>query len=509
MGTAGSGLLRLDKETEETTYFRPDRDQPLTSVSGRVMYDIHQEPDGLIWISTLGGGLEVFDPKIEQVIRKYKNDPDDPDSLSSDTVYQFYRAPTGEYWVATDVGLDRFHPETGTFSHLSKRDGTLPIVGVMNVIADRWGSLWLGGHEGLVRVDPSKNIHRYYGMDRGVFKNVGVVFRPLQTRDGELWFYDRGITRFRPESIQEEPNLAPVFLPASAETESPWTLDTPRSRSPKSTSIGEKILLSSRSQPSTIATRRPVVIDIDSKASTLTGTKPAVRGTADMSALRAGTYTLEAMAANEDDVWSQHVASVRVVVEQPPWQTWWFRTFAVAAILALAFGWYRRRVRNIELLKQQLQIQVEEKTREIRETQEQLVRSEKLAAVGRLTAGIAHEINTPIGTIKSNTDIVTRCVATMEETWGKVKTPEDSEDYRRFVDILNETNRLSSFSGDRIAHIVDSLKTFSRLDGAEFGRVDIHKGLDSAHTLIRHEFRDGIAVLPDPSRVRSCRATHR
>ncbi len=49
-------------------------------------------------------------------------------------------------------------------------------------------------------------------MNRGVLKNVGVVFSPLETRDGELWFYDRGITRFRPESIREELNVAPVFL---------------------------------------------------------------------------------------------------------------------------------------------------------------------------------------------------------------------------------------------------------------------------------------------------------
>ena len=203
------------------------------------------------------------------------------------------------------------------------------------------------------------------------------------------------------------------------------------------------------------------------------------------------------MAANEDDVWSQHVAAVRVVLEQLPWQTWWFRTVAVATILALAVGWYRRRVRNFELQKEQLEIQVEEKTREIQETQDQLVRSEKLAVLGRRIVGIAHEINTPISTIESNTDTATRCVAKMEEILGTVKTSGDSEDCRTFVDILNETNRLSSFVGDRIANVVDSLKTFIRLDGAQFGKVDIHKGLDSAHILIWHEFRDGIAVVKE------------
>lgn len=85
----------------------------------------------------------------------------------------------------------------------------------------------------------------------------------------------------------------------------------------------------------------------------------------------------------------------------------------------------------------------------------------------------------------------------MEEILGTVKTPGDSEDCRTFVDILNETNRLSSFVGDRIANVVDSLKTFIRLDGVQFGKVDIHKGLDSAHILFWREFREGIAVVKE------------
>ena len=120
------------------------------------------------------------------------------------------------------------------------------------------------------------------------------------------------------------------------------------------------------------------------------------------------------------------------------------------------------------------------------------MQSEKLAALGRLTAGIAHEINTPIGTIKSNTDIATKCVAKLEESWGKSR-----EEHQRFFEILKENNRVSSFTSDRIANIVNGLKTFTRLDEAEFAKVDIHEGLDSAYTLIRHEIRDGIEVAKE------------
>ena len=347
MGTAGSGLLRLDKETGETTYLRPDPEQPETSLSARVMYDIHQESDGLIWISTLGGGLDVFDPKTGQVIRKYKTDPKEPTSLSSDTVYQFYRAPSGEYWVATDVGLDRFNPETETFTHLSQRDGTLPIVGVMSVIADRWGSLWLGGHEGLIRIDPSKNIHRYYGMNREVLKNVGVVFRPLQTRDGELWFYDRGLTRFRPEAIREEPNLAPVFFTGFTRDgelidlgSAPERVTTIPLGWRENSFEFEVAALDYRNPVASRYRYRLKGVDSDwyEAGSERRGRYVGLPG---------GDYTLEAMAANEDGVWSQDVASVRVVVGQPPWQTWWaWLLYATIGLATIAF-FFRYRTRAL------------------------------------------------------------------------------------------------------------------------------------------------------------------
>ena len=205
--------------------------------------------------------------------------------------------------------------------HLSKRDGTLPIVGVMSVIADRWGSLWLGGHEGLVRIDPSKNIRRYYGMNRGVLKNVGVVFSPLETRGGELWFYDRGITRFRPESIREELNVAPVFLTEfTRDGESLELGPAPEQVTEihldwRENSFEFEVAALDYRNPA--ATRyRYRLKGVDSDWYEAGGER---RGR--YVGLPGGDYTLEAMAANEDGVWSQHVASVRVVVDPPPWQT--------------------------------------------------------------------------------------------------------------------------------------------------------------------------------------------
>ncbi|MCZ6681422.1 MAG: triple tyrosine motif-containing protein, partial [Candidatus Poribacteria bacterium] len=86
--------------------------------------------------------------------------------------------------------------------------------------------------------------------------------------------------------------------------------------------------------------------------------------------LQGGTYALQVMATNKDGQWSDHIAELRVVVDRPPWQTWWFRIIVVVSVLALAFGWYRRRIRNIETQRKNLEIQVAEKTKELRQRNE-------------------------------------------------------------------------------------------------------------------------------------------
>ncbi|MCB0294268.1 MAG: response regulator, partial [Calditrichaeota bacterium] len=64
--------------------------------------------------------------------------------------------------------------------------------------------------------------------------------------------------------------------------------------------------------------------------------------------------------------------------------------------------------------KQEENVELEETLRELRETQQQLVLQEKMASLGNLVAGIAHEINNPIGVINSASDVVKRCIEKIE-----------------------------------------------------------------------------------------------
>lgn len=130
---------------------------------------------------------------------------------------------------------------------------------------------------------------------------------------------------------------------------------------------------------------------------------------------------------------------------------------------------------------------------QLQETQEKLLMQEKMAALGDLVAGVAHEINSPIGVITSATDVSNRCLERIEQ---ELQEPKGMRVERSFQ-LLKDNLRIAQEASDRIAKLVRSLKSFARLDEAEHQRVDIHEGVDSSLTLIESEWRGRITIEKD------------
>lgn len=151
--------------------------------------------------------------------------------------------------------------------------------------------------------------------------------------------------------------------------------------------------------------------------------------------------------------------------------------------------------------------------RDLQNTQGQLVQSEKMASLGQLVAGVAHELNNPISFIYANMKELENYTQAISELISLIKrSPETAgedipvEEFQKirdrydfdFIqhDILGLI-RENIEGSQRVKEVVQNLRNFSRLDEAALKKVDIHEGLDSTLLLLNHELKNRIEVHKD------------
>jgi len=143
--------------------------------------------------------------------------------------------------------------------------------------------------------------------------------------------------------------------------------------------------------------------------------------------------------------------------------------------------------------------EIEKANLHLKETQAQLAQADKMASLGMLVAGIAHEINTPMGAINSMHDTVVRAIDKLKNT---IHAQFDEERFRQTslaatLKIIDDANRTIKSGTERVTNIVKRLRSFARLDEAELKTVDIHEGLEDTLTLIHHDIKHDITVKRD------------
>jgi signal transduction histidine kinase len=155
---------------------------------------------------------------------------------------------------------------------------------------------------------------------------------------------------------------------------------------------------------------------------------------------------------------------------------------------------------------------------DLKETETQLVESEKMASLGQLTAGIAHEINNPINFVTSNVsplrrdvDILLEMVNEIQEVSLKdvsldqkrieIESIKEEKDFDYLkIEIENLLQGIND-GASRTAEIVKGLRVFSRLDEDDLKKADINEGLDSTIVIINHLLTGSIEVKKNYSGV--------
>ncbi|MBT6146993.1 MAG: hypothetical protein HOH74_16280, partial [Gemmatimonadetes bacterium] len=466
LGTWGGGLSRWDGQ-----HF--SRFTTRQGLGHDLLYSSLVDSVGNLWLCTWGGGVSSFDGK---VFTNYTT----IDGLASDSVWVALADEDG-MWFGTHNGLSHFDGQH--FTTYRVEDG-LASNRVQALMRDVAGHLWLGTDAGVNRFDGQifQTLLRRDGL-------IGNSVRELyQDRNDNVWIGSTaGLTRYQrshtpppiviTDVVSDEGRHGPI---AALELTTAHDLVT-----------FEFTGISFKTRPEAMGYRYRLVGYEDEWRSTYVGR-------AEFLDLPRGDFTFEVVAVDRDLSYSQAPAQVRLSVRLPGYRIamWMALAISVGLILWQA-GLIIRRNRSLSRARDGLEARVEERTEELRQTQGQMLVQEKMASLGLLVAGVAHEINSPMGAVSSAADTSRRCIERITEMIHGNTTLEallDNERFLRALSTLEENTEISLTGTERIERIVSSLRNFARLDEAQMQDADLHEGLDSTLSLLNHQLKNTVEV---------------
>ena len=200
MGT-DKGLSRFNNGAAAFENYNPGGSSGL---SNELVYALHEDKTGILWVGTFGGGLNLYDPN-NAFFRHYRHMTQESNSLTNDKVTSVLEGRLGDFWIGTDNGglnhLDLYSRKYTHYLHDPDRDDSISGNDVWSLYEDRDGFVWVGTiGAGLNRLDPKTGrFQRFYyqpGLENGLSSN-SVFCITGNKNDPGLWIgTEYGLNRF-------------------------------------------------------------------------------------------------------------------------------------------------------------------------------------------------------------------------------------------------------------------------------------------------------------------------
>ena len=429
-----------------------------TTADGMVNDDVNamiEDREGNLWIGTEGGVCRLRHGEIANLTTA--------DGLPGNSVMGILEARDGRIWFATLNGASCFDG-TG-FTNYGIEQGMSSDT-VLRLHEDSTGYLWFGTWAGVNRFDGE--VFQTLTQEDGLSGSTVLSF--YEDGEGSTWLgSNSGVTCFRPPP----PSPPPIYVRAVVADKRYEDLEGLRLPASAGLTAFEFHGVNFKTRPGALV-----------YGYRLRGHDDVMRIThqrrVEYQDLPAGKYTFQVTAVDRDLNYS---VPANVEIEVVP--------DARDEIIDELEAAVRERTQELS----QKNAALERALNQLHDTQNQLVVQEKMAALGNLVAGIVHELNSPLGTVKASGDVLARGIGKVREQVGEafVEGP-DGKRLGQTLHLLDDSVRATEAAIIRITGILDSLKSFARLDQAEYQETDIQEGLDSTLTLLEHQVKEEVRV---------------
>ena len=490
-GAQTGGLSRFSNQGQHEFTWKNDPNNP-SSIGDNDVVVVFQDSQDRIWIGTEYNGLNqvIRNPESGKfTFRRYPPISEDSTSLPNIKVNHIYEDSKRNLWIATEGGLSKYLPETENFRNFFEKDG-LESNSVKSIVEDDKGYLWMGTSKGLTRFDSDKIIFRNYssfdGLQNGEFSRYAV----LKSRSGELIFGGHnGFNIFNPDSLVDNPYPPKVHL-------------TQLNIFNQEIKAGDNSVLSKviGHTDRIFLDHNQSVISIDyiginftqpnrnqyayrmlgfEEDWNLVGTERKATYTN----LDPGEYTFEVKASNNDGLWSTENASINITIIPPWWQTAFFRAILIIILVGSILGIIKYRTIAYKREQRLLESLVDERTKEVKKLNQDLAISEKMASLGVLSAGIAHEINNPI-------NFISGASKALFEFLNK-KQKDDPFQNEEEVELVRKLGDAIEVGVKRTTEIIHSLRNYANNRPDVFEVYNIVQCVDDAILILSHKLKNG------------------
>ncbi len=420
---------------------------------------------------------------------------------SENSIYLILQDKNGKYWFINQTGFGFLNEQASAIEYsFDMSSSSFPDVEINTLNIDDEGMVWLATNNGLIRFNPETENYAHFGYKRGLQSNFFRSHTNYKGPSGKIYLAGTGgMNIIDPEKIAINPYPPEMVFTG-------LKLDN------REITPGERSALRQPIQVADLVTVEPNtnIISIDFAAIHFAGDNDnrymykldgfdqdwrdgAYIGNASYTNLSSGHYTLLIKGSNRDGVWSDGSTSINIHILPPWFKTWWaYVIYAILFILLIVLldRYQRKRViaREREKARQKELEQAEEIRKayqELKTTQQQLIHNEKMASLGELTAGIAHEIQNPLNFVNNFSEVSSDLIEELKEELQEG----DTEEVAAIANDLLQNLEKISHHGNRASNIVKSMLEHSRVGSGEKQPTDLKLLADEYLRLAYHGLR--------------------